>query len=247
MSQKPRVGSAEGARSTLKLWRRVLDTATNEPEPRLSVEPIEEKADWRATSLLKDESLNFSSFKTFDEVFENRRTRRVINEVSLRETCSFLSYVFAPRQMGKGRLAGLLRKTMVSVGALHPIDVLIVAGPQVAEPILFLDRERKFLTVPILDENGLRAAIEEATAILPDASGHLILFAGDMRRVAKAYKSPETLLWRDGGAATQACSMAAFAIEYEFCPMGFSGSAILSAIGPPHQDFVALGLGLFGS
>jgi len=179
-------------------------------------------------------------------VFENRRTRRVISEVTIREAQAFVAYVFAPRLMGKGHLTGLTRKTMVSAGALHPIDVLIVDGPDVAEPILFSDRHKKFLTVPILDESGFKAAIEDAASTLPNANGHLILFAGDTRRVSKVYKSPQTLLWRDGGAATQACSMAAFATDYGFCPMGSSGAAILSAIGPPHRDFIALGLGLFG-
>jgi len=223
-----------------------LDTPSNEPEPKSNVEVIGEKADWQATSVLKDVRLDFSSERSFDDIFENRRTRRIISEVSLRETRAFVAHVFAPRQMGRGRLTGLTRKTMISAGALHPIDVLIVAGPDVIEPILFSDRHKKFLTVPILDQTGFRSAISEAADILPNASGHLILFAGDKRRVSKAYKSPQTLLWRDGGAAAQACSMAAFATDYGFCPMGYSGAAILSAIGPPHRDFIALGLGLFG-
>lgn len=135
---------------------------------------------------------------------------------------------------------------MISAGALHPIDVLIACGPDVDEPILYSDRHRKFFTVPVLKPAGFRNAVDEASKILPHASGHLILFAGDRRRVSNSYKSPETLLWRDGGAAAQACSMAAFATDYGYCPMGYTGSAILSAIGPPHRDFVALGLGLFG-
>ncbi len=223
-----------------------METPTDEPEPKSNVEAIGEKVDWQATAVLKDVRLDLSSNKSFDDVFENRRTRRVLDEVSLRETRAFIEHVFSPRQMGNGRLAGLKRKTMISAGALHPIDVLIVDGPGVDEPILFSDRHKKFLTIPILDENGLQAAIAEAKTILPNASGHLILFAGDKRRVSSAYKSPQSLLWRDGGAAAQACSMTAFATDYGFCPMGYSGSAVLSAIGPPHRDFIALGLGLFG-
>lgn len=219
---------------------------TDEPEPKSNVAAIGEKADWQATSVLKDVRMDMSSKKSFDDVFENRRTRRVISEVELRETRAFIANVFSPRQMGKGRLAGLTRKTMISAGALHPIDVIIVNGPGVDEPILFSDRHKKFLTVPILNETGFDAAVDEAKGILPNASGHLILFAGDKRRVSKVYNAPETLLLRDGGAAAQACSMAAFATNYGFCPMGYSGAAVLSSIGPPHKDFIALGLGLFG-
>ena len=234
------------AENTLKRWSRVLDTPTDEPEPKSKIIVIGEKADWQATSVLKDVRLDFSSGKSFDEVFENRRSRRTLIGVTAREARAFIAHVFAPRQMGTGRLAGLTRKTMISAGALHPIDVLIVSGPEIIEPVLFSDRHKKFLTIPILDENGFRAAIDDAANILPNASGHLILFAGDVRRVSKMYKSPHSLLWRDGGAAAQACSMAAFATDYGFCPLGLSGSAILSAIGPPHREFIALGLGLFG-
>ncbi len=135
---------------------------------------------------------------------------------------------------------------MISAGALHPIDVVIVSGPDVDEPVVFSDQRQKFLTIPILDQYGFNAGLEEATQIVPSATGHLILFTGDRRRVEQYYGSPDTLLWRDGGAAAQACSMAALAYGYGYCPLGFSGNALLSAIGPPHRDFLALGLSVFG-
>ena len=89
-------------------------------------------------------------------------------------------------------------------------------------------------------------AIRDAKCIVPSAEGHMLLFVGDKRRVFKAYEAAESLLWRDGGAAIQACSMAACAYGYAFCPLGYTGAAALSALGPPHKEFVALGLAVFG-
>lgn len=218
----------------------------SEPSPKSNIERVDEKAAWGATSVLKDVRVTFASEMSFDEVLEDRRTRRVISEVTLEETMGFIKHVFAPRQLGKERLAGRKRKTMISAGALHPIDVVIVSGPDVDEPIVFSDQRQKFLTIPILDQTGFNAALEEARQIVPSATGHLLLFAGDGRRVEQSYGSPYTLLFRDGGAAAQVCSMAAFAYGYGYCPLGYAGSAMLSAIGPPHCDFLALGLSVFG-
>ncbi len=221
-------------------------SATDEPNPKPNVTKMEQKKDWQATSILKDVRLKFNSSKAFDEVFEERRTRRVMSDVPLRETRAFIKHVFSPRQLGKGALKGRTRKTMISAGALHPIDIVIVAGPDVYEPIIFSDRYKKFLTIPILDPDGLKSAIENAENIQPLANGHLFLFAGDKNRISKLYDNPESLMWRDSGAASQACSSAAYAYGYAYCPLGINGTDILNSIGPPRTSFVALGMGVFG-
>ena len=223
-----------------------MDSPTNEPRPRSNVIKIEEKRDWQATSILKDVRLKFNSEIGFDEVFEGRRTRRVISDVSLRETRAFIKHVFSPRQLGKGALKGRVRKTMISAGALHPIEIIIVSGPQVYDPIIFSDKHKKFLTIPILDPGGFKSAIENAKNVQPLSSGHLMLFVGDRKRVESAYHNSASLLWRDSGAAAQACSSSAYAYGYGYCPLGINGDDILASIGPPRSSFMALGMGLFG-
>ena len=217
-----------------------------EPSPKPNLSRIGEKSDWGATSVLKDVYPKLTCRKPFDKVFEDRRTRRVFSSVDLRETRGFIQHVFAPRQISRKRLSDLSRKTMISAGALHPLDVIIIDGKEIDEPLLFSDKTKRFLTLPILNQSGLDKAIGDAKCIVPSAEGHMLLFVGDKRRVFKAYEAPESLLWRDGGAAMQACSMAACAYDYAFCPLGYTGTAALNALEAPHKEFVALGLAVFG-
>jgi len=223
-----------------------MDTPS-EPTPKAIVQRIHEKADWEASSMLKDVRFNFTCDLPFEQILEMRKTRRVFDPVSLRETRAFIKHLFSPHHVGQKARFGQLRKAFISAGALHPIDVVILSGPEVdEEPILFDDRRRRFVTLPVLDPIGLQSAIHRANEIQPLADGHLLLFAGDGRRVANSYESAESLLWRDAGAALQTCALAAQAYKYAFCPLGLLGGAALEALGPPHTDYVALGLSVFG-
>ena len=184
--------------------------------------------------------------KSFDEVMELRRSPSVIAEVSLECTLGFVRHVFRTREVGEGENYGLARKPSISAGALHPIDALVVAGPDVHEPILLTDHSGKCVTLSVKCPDTLANAIADCREILPTARGHLLLFAGDRRRVAEKYRPAESLLWRDAGAALQTCAMAAFAYGFAFCPLGDTGSSILNQLDPPHEDFLALALGVFG-
>lgn len=217
-----------------------------EPKPTSGVAQAAGKSSWKATSVLNDVHDPISSNLTFDEVLEGRRTRRKFSEVRLRDTCSFIEHLFSSRFVEFSSEEGRVRKVFISSGALHPIDVIIVSGPNVEEPILFHDRKRKFVTLPVHDQLSFFEAVEEALKIQPTAEGHLLLLAGDKRRLSASYTNSESLLWRDAGAVLQACSIAAYAYGYGFCPLGYTGSATLQAIGPPHEDYVAVGLALFG-
>ena len=198
------------------------------------------------TSVLRDVRVPFRSDLRFDVAFDSRRTRRVFDPVPLRETRGFVQHVFSAQSLGRKQQEGRIRKAYISSGALHPVDVIILAGPEVQEPILFDDVRRKFCTLPILDPSSLCDAVKAAKFIQPTANGHLFLLVGDARRISATYFSAESLLWRDAGAALQACSIAAHAYGYAFCPLGHTGKAALSALGPPHEDFIALGMAMFG-
>ena len=204
------------------------------------------KAGWAATGLMERSVTEWRTEKSFDEVMELRRSPSVIGEVSLDCTLGFVSHIFRTREVGQGENFGLARKPSISAGALHPIDVLVVAGPEVHEPILFSDHSSKCLTLPVKYPNTLANTIADCREILPTAQGHLLLFAGDRRRVAEKYQPAESLLWRDAGAALQMCAMAAFAYGFAFCPLGDTGRVILDQLNPPHEEFVALALGVFG-
>lgn len=223
-----------------------MDTHFSEPRPKNNVSKFRSLANWQATSVLNDVRLTLKSDQSFDEVFENRRTNRIIAHTTLRETRAFIKHVFATRQLGQGVMRDRKRKTTISAGALHPIDIIIVDGPDVTEPILYCDRKGKFLTLPVLNPVGFASAVAETLEVQTLASGHLILFAGNLRRLSHFYSEPKSLLWRDSGAAAQACSVAAHAYGFRYCPLGINGHDILAAIGPPHDQFLAVGTSIFG-
>ena len=204
------------------------------------------KAGWATTGMVENRVSEWHADKSFDEVMELRRSPSVIGEVSLECTLGFVKQVFRTREVGQGENFGLARKPSISAGALHPIDALVVAGPEVQEPILFSDQYDRYLTLSVECPDTLANAIADCREILPSARGHLLLFAGDRRRVTEKYRPAETLLWRDAGAVLQTCAMAAFAYGFAFCPLGDTGRAILNQLDPPHEEFVALALGVFG-
>lgn len=212
----------------------------------ISNAPPGRKAGWSATGVMERSVNEWFAKKSFDEVMELRRSPSVIEETNLELTLGFIRHVFFIREEGQAENIGLAHKPPISAGALHPIDVLVVAGPEVQEPILFSDYDSKYLTLSIKCINTFASAIANCREILPTARGHLILFVGDKRRVEEKYRPGTSLLWRDAGAALQACAMAAFAYGFAFCPLGDTGTAILDQLNPPHEEFVALGLAVFG-
>ena len=204
------------------------------------------KAAWAATGVTENSITEWRTDMSFDEVLESRRSPSAISAVKLDRTLGFVAHVFRTQEIGHSENSGLARKPSISAGALHPTDVLVIAGPEITEPILYSDRFDKFLTLPVENSETFEQAVEDCREIHPAARGHLLLFAGDMRRVAQKYRPAESLLWRDAGAVLQTCAMAAFAYGFAFCPLGDTGRAILDQLDPPHEDYLALAVGVFG-
>lgn len=215
-------------------------------EPKPKEEPILDKSAWKATSVFTDSRTTLSSYKSFDDVLDNRRTTRSFQPARLGLVLDLIQRVFEPHHFGSGTLSGRKRKVAISAGALHPIDIVVVSGTDVSEPLLFCDRSRRFMTLPLANQSEFAAAVNEAGKVVPSANGHILLFVGDLRLVSSAYEDPESLLWRDGGAVLQTCSMAAEAYDLACCPIGLTGHAILKALGAPHSDMVAIGLIVIG-
>ena len=217
-----------------------------EPCPRKEGGRPRRKRAWAATGRVQVETRPFRCSKPFDAILNERRSSATIRDADLQDATAFIQTVFAPREVGREGLIGLLRKPMISAGALHPIDVLLVAGPDIGKPMLYCDVDDCWLTLPVECDRSLQQGIACARQVLPLADGHLLFLVGDRRRVDTKYEEPDSLLWRDAGAALQVCAMSAFAYGFRFCPIGILGAQILSALHPPHEDYVALGLGCFG-
>lgn len=217
-----------------------------DPNPKAVCGVANKKRRWAAVSVLDCVGGDPKSDLSFDQVQFDRRSNRSFDSVSLEDTCGVIKRVFGIQMEGAGAQANRVRKSIISAGALHPIDVVIVAGPEVEEPIVFDDLSNKFFGLPVLDGSALKKAISRAYSILPETNGHLLVFVGDVTRVSAHYSNPISLLWRDAGAALQACSMASFAYGYAFCPLGALGEDVLSAIACVPPGRAALGMAIIG-
>lgn len=217
-----------------------------EPEPKMTAS-IATKAQWRATSVLELEWNEYQPLRSFDSVFGRRRTTREIDPLPLAKLCAFIKYVFGPREVGQRVTSGRIRKPMISAGALHPIEVIVVAGPEIVEPLIYSDFSSQFLFLPVTDQHRLDIAVKRANNILPEANGYLLLFVGNRAHILQAYQSPDSLLWRDAGAALQAAAMSAEACDLAFAPLGYTGTDILECLCPPSQAYIATGLAILGA
>ena len=159
---------------------------------------------------------------------------------------SLIQFAMNSRQVGEGDNLGHLRKISLSAGAMHPVEVLVVAGPGVSEPILYCDSHNAFGTVKFRSPDLAKIELQALADIVPQADGHFLLFVANQRHVSQAYKQPRSLLWRDAGALLQTFSLLATALDCAFVPLGSTGSAVLDALITPHEDYVAVGTGIIG-
>lgn len=202
------------------------------------------KQKWRAVAVQPITPIAIASDLSFDEVMRSRRSCRQMTPLDPELTFSLLRHVL--RQQHRFGLGRPQHKSVLSAGALHPIDLIVLTGPDVDVPTLYDDESDQFLLLAVDDHDGLQRAVSEAQEILPEARGHLILMTGDLARVASAYDNPVSLLWRDSGAVLQLTAMAATACGIGFCPLGVLGIAALKAIEGSAGDRVALGMAILG-
>jgi hypothetical protein len=150
------------------------------------------------------------------------------------------------REVGFDENDGRLRKTTISAGAMHPIEALIVAGPEVLEPLLYIDQANSFGAVGIRSMRGFIKATAQLRTFLPDSQGHHLLFVANRSHAAQGYENSISLFWRDAGACLQTFSLVSSATDYAFVPLGQLGEAILAELEAPHSDYVAVGTALIG-
>jgi len=147
---------------------------------------------------------------------------------------------------GGASRTGEFQKAAISAGALHPVDLLLLSGTDITEPLLYEESSDQVLKLEVKDPLALEAAVVAARSVVPEASGHVMLVVGDRARVASCYDAPESLLWRDAGAVLQHLSMNAYACGLAFVPLGLLGRDALEAIVGKDSVWCALGLGIIG-
>ena len=226
-------------------WVKHLVTHT-EPTPKSPTGSGSQKDPWPLTSTLQLPAPLRPVSKRFDAVLAERRTRRPLSALNLNDTLSIVRTIALPQQLGVGENEGRARKAMISAGALHPIEILIVAGPEVQEPIIYNDSADLFGTVAISEEASFHNEVKKLESFLPDSEGHILLFVGNSAHVEQRYNNFSSLLWRDGGAILQTFAVYACAHDFGFVPLGSTGNELLNCVVAPHQHFVAVGTALIG-
>ncbi len=216
-----------------------------EPSPK-RVRPLASKDGWAITSSFSVPLLQPEETPTLFDTLVHRRTRRECEPLALNDVLSLLQFAMQTREFGEGDNAGRLRKVSVSAGALHSIEVLVVSGPEVSEPIIYSDKYDTFGTVQFRSPDCAIDQIDQLMAIAPQAKGHLILLVANLRHVSQAYEQPISLLWRDSGAVLQTFSLLSTALGYAFVPLGPTGGSLLETVTKPHDDYVAVGAGIIG-
>lgn len=211
---------------------RIDDPMPGDPEPLTQPTAVVAAA-WNIVRRLKSVQYRPPPRAEFNDIFERRRSRRMIRPARLSDVANLVGYATASRFTARNLGIERWRRPSPSAGALHPIQIVMIAAG--SRPRAFLcDPDNQSLgQLRIADPTRLKAFVRRCADILPKAQGTLLLFVGDSARVGSAYRNEESLLWRDAGALLQTLFLAATAFDLAFCPLGILGQDALVAIGAP--------------
>ncbi|THK35610.1 hypothetical protein EHS39_23545 [Ensifer sp. MPMI2T] len=143
---------------------------------------------------------------------------------------------------GVGSNHGRKLKAVVSAGALHPIQSVIVSGA--CDPVIYDDDSDQFFSVQVRDDVRLQAFVENCRTVLPDAGGCWVALIADCRDLSSLYTDHQSLLWRDAGAVIQMMALVAEAHGLAFCPLGILGTEIVEALLTNHHHHHAVAVGV---
>lgn len=181
----------------------------------------------------------------FAAVMGARKSLRRILRSSLRETVNFLAFACAPRSTWGNNNKRSSRPSH-SAGALHPVEVLLVAGPR---------RDRVFRVDPLRNvlqslqtpwAAPLRSLDASLSAMLPEARCDYLVLLADPAVTDACYFDPQSLMWRDAGALMQTLHFCATAYRLAFCPAGITGTEVAEATFGAGSRLIGAGVAVVG-
>lgn len=181
----------------------------------------------------------------FREVLELRRSRRVLAPARFRDVVDIVALACRARHVLGNEFGDRFLAPPSSAGALHAVRVIV--APLEGQP-------RAFAYDPIGDAverlrlarlDGLQDFRDQVRSCIPEARGFALGLLGDATMAGKAYREPESLLWRDAGVLIQTIGMVAFAEGHAACALGVHGNGLVRALGLDGQ-FLALGAAFIG-
>ncbi len=216
-----------------------------DPHPNSGAAPIGAPIGWRDPRVveldLKSPRLGERSLAS---VLRSRRSNRVLSEAPIEEIAFVVRETLRADFIGVGRKHGRKLKAVVSAGALHPVNGVLLG--RYADPIVYDDVADRFLSVGVVDTRQLASFFSSCRSVLPEASGHWIALMADSRDLSRLYSDHQSLLWRDAGAVIQTMAFVAEASNLAFCPLGILGQQAVDALAPRDSGFVGVGVVAIG-
>lgn len=168
---------------------------------------------------------------TLAEAMPARRSAREFGPAPVKEILALVGWVTAVRAT---RVSDRLRRTRrlaPAAGALHPVDLVVVAGGRRGPLLLRVDPWSGAVTV--LAERapgGAAGFLGRLPHLLPMARGTALVLLADRARLSAAYHRPESLLWRDAGALLATIHLAAEAMGLAACLTGLLGEEVAASL-----------------
>lgn len=176
-----------------------------------------------------------------------RRSVREMAPAPLRSVLALVGWVTVARAIRVADPLGRTRRVPPSAGALHPVEVIVVAGGRRVPVLLRVDPVSA--RVQVLSERRTGRAgrlLARLPEVLPRARGTALVLLADHGRTAAVYRRPNSLLWRDAGALLASLQFAAGSIGLVTCLTGLLGEEIADALLPGSDRVLPAGTLLVG-
>lgn len=183
-------------------------------------------------------------YKSFDSVALSRRTARDFGVVGMGQLSSLFWLSHRVQHVHSSNLGfHLSQRPVISAGAIHPITILTALYPE--ETWWRYDPERHQLCS--LDLSDSLASVRKEIECVVDAQhGAILLFVAQPDMAAAKYEHPESLVWRDAGALLAQLSLAAHALDLNFCPLGITGQNYAEQL-DNQGKLIGVGMAIVGS
>jgi hypothetical protein len=217
---------------------------TDDPRPRDRKDPDFQDLQWPVSHTWQCGDSVPPGPASFASVVESRRSQRSTIRSPLREIVNAIAYASRPRYIKDGDAIGRTRRLSPSAGALHPIDILIVHRRS-GRVFRYVATRIVLERLHVMNPDQIARFIEDCREMVPESSADMLVFIGDVDRVAAVYDRPASLLWRDAGVLLQTLALTATAYRLGFCPLGIQGQPVVSALALPPRA-VGVGAALMG-
>jgi SagB-type dehydrogenase family enzyme len=181
--------------------------------------------------------------RSFIEVLEGRRSRRLFGRLSA-QRLSLLLWYAARTRASHQESSGFLwqHRPAPSAGGRHPVDILVAGQRETAlyDPI---SHSLHPLHNGDLIADGLVSLTNE---VVPVQQATILWFVAQPARTASKYANAESLIWRDAGALLTVISLVAEALDLNCCAIGATGDPWLSGALEFGEDLHGLGGCLVG-